>query len=204
MNRAVIGLVLALAVTGIARFYIFRLQDKEIAADFYERRIQLDDLKLPEQKIPPGFRAVPGDPGTTPGLAEHSTPAAPGSRRPVFPSSDTISATSSAAYSSTLGERVVVVASQYATALAPEPPPTFRRWDGCLVTAVAPNPLLAETFLNSLSERVTTLKKDSVKLNKLKTIGNVLLKLFMDILVGTFGVMLALFLVKYFLILRRF
>ncbi len=208
MKRIAI-VALLLAVAAFARYQIFRLHEKEIAPDFYQRKMKLEDFCFPEGQLPQGFRLSARLPGAqeNPGLLEPSAAAALSTPQLALPFPTRISACRAASYESTIGDRVTLVACEYGpettgTAEAPEPPPGFFKDGRFLVTAVGSAPAQRDAFLNGLSARVDQLKKLSLKVNKLKTIGNVLLKLFMDLLVGAFVFILLLFLTKYFLIMK--
>ncbi|MBI2945321.1 MAG: hypothetical protein HYY25_14095 [Candidatus Wallbacteria bacterium] len=206
MKWAIGTCCLLLALAAGARFWIFRLQDKEISPEYYQRKMRLEDFALPETAAPQGFRMPPNLSGgfENPSELKPSELARAVKAVPAFPAPSKIVAAHAAAYASALGDEVVLVACQYGGAAdAPAAPAGFQRHGVFLVTAVSSTPLLRDSFMNALSEHLTKLKADSVKLNKVKTIGNVLLKLFMDILVGAFAFILALFLAKYFLILKR-
>lgn len=204
---AIVALLLALAA--FARYQVFRLHEKEIAPDFYQRKMRLEDFCFPEGQIPQGFRLAAKLPGAeeNPGALEASAAAALATPRLALPFPNRIAACRAASYESTIGDRVTLVACEYGPettgpAEAPEPPPGFLKDGRFLVTTVGSAPAQREAFLNGLSARIDQLKKVSLKVNKLKTIGNVILKLFMDLLVGAFVFILLLFLTKYFLIIK--
>lgn len=67
---------------------------------------------------------------------------------------------------------------------------------------VAP-PDLGRLYVDALKAHLAKAKKKRTSLAKLSTIGNVTLKFLMDLLVGSFFFVLALFLVKYFFIMKN-
>ncbi|MBI4871476.1 MAG: hypothetical protein HY814_07910 [Candidatus Riflebacteria bacterium] len=207
MIRRILIVALLLVVAAVARYYVFRLQDMDIAPDYYERKLKLEDFGFPEPQIPQGYRLSAQLPGGLENPSRIPPDRAAGLVTPriAFPEPDRLTAAYASSFESTLGDRVLVVAGQYLPGPqgTPEAPMGFLREGVFMVTVVAAAPVQREVFTNALSERLDRVKKFGVKLNKLKTIGNVLLKLFMNILVGGFVFLLMLFLAKYFLIIRQ-
>ncbi len=206
MKKMIALLVVMLAVAAFARYQVFRLHEMEISPDFYERKMQLDDFFIPEDRLPAGHRLAASLPGTRDNPSELAPSELPGlsGRMPPIPDPELAIVALATAYTDGRGDPVLLLALEYpADVEPPDPlPKNFSRDGQFLLTFVTSNPLVRETYSNALDGQLDKLRTETRKLKKLSTIGNVILKLFMDILVGGFAFLLALFLVKYFLIVR--
>ncbi len=114
MIRQIIIVAILLAVAAACRFWIFRLQDKDIAPEFYDRKLKLEDFWLPDRSAPSGFKLTPTLPGgnENPSIIDASVLPSIPKARVQFPAPERIVKVHAACYASALGDQVLLIAAQ--------------------------------------------------------------------------------------------
>lgn len=200
---------LLFAAVCFARFKIFELDGPKPTAALYDKPVWMRSLVLPKAGIPQGYTVV-GAENPSPVKADRAVQDLPQLSKAQLPKASEITEYLVQSFAGTMGDKVHVVTARYANRQAAESagidrykPPRFHAVDYYLTWFDSQTDEAAALFNNAFDAHAKHQKKRNIDLQKAMVAGNAYLKFFADLLVGTFGFMLALFFTKYFLIVRN-
>lgn len=207
--RGLIIACLLFAAVCFARYKIFDMDGPQPTAALYDKPVWMRSLVIPKASIPQGYTVV-GSENPSPMKADRALQEVPQLAKAQLPQPGEITEYLVQSYAGTMGDKVHVVTARYTNRQAAEragvdryKPPRYHVVDYYLTWFDSQTDEAASQFNAAFDAHAKQQKKRNVELQKALVAGNAYLKFFADLLVGTFGFMLALFFAKYFLIVRN-
>jgi hypothetical protein len=190
------------------RYYF--LSDREVAPTRYEKPVLLRQLALPKTSVPSGYLlAMPRPEHTVPEVVKPGQLAGmvPQAASAGFPQPDEIAEYLVAVYQSSMGEKVRVVTARYKgkdalSGAGRLSPPHWTVVDQTVTWIDSDQPEGAKVFHAAFEQNAKLQKQKRQEWEKVFVAGDAYLKLFINIMVGAFGFLVLLFLVKWVLIVR--
>ncbi len=196
------GILLAICVA--VRFYVYS-DPPHMGPERYEKPVEtrLYHLDPRDKEFPAGYEPVESEARVVSVSLEEALAPLPEASRPKVPSPEKVARTQVSTYLDDNRARAWVVAVEYRDAEAPQEAGAALRQDRALVFVIREGGRPTGQLAEAVRLKGARMKKLTVQLEKMKTLGNAYIQFGIDVVVGLLFALFALFLTKYFLVMRQ-